>query len=239
MSKSSLNFKTHNCAKPVIRFCIFAIIICLATGCSSAPKNVEVPMMQLEPEDLIISQKPLATKRPAEIRTSLNDNRPAWIHKPAFEQGDSIYFSGGFQNGGDYSMTLKIANSEALKSLLQTVGISIQAEYTAVSKGSNSIDSSIERYIEDGIATFTRNIHIQGIRQVESYYEEMHDPTNPMKPFYNAWVQLEISKADYLKAKVDILRQLRKDFHSAGEIEAKEKAQELLNDLKGQVSEFL
>ena len=58
-----------------------------------------------------------------------------------------------------------------------------------------------------------------------------------MKNYYNCWVQLEISKADYLKAKAGVLRQLKDNFHAAGQIEAKTRAQKLLDDLKKQVNE--
>jgi len=47
---------------------------------------------------------------------------------------------------------------------------------------------------------------------------------------------LEMSKADYLKAKADVIRNLRDKFKSEGRIEAKKKAEKLLDELKEQVS---
>lgn len=239
MSKLSLNFKTHNCAKPVIRFCIFAILISLVMGCSSAPKKVGVALMELEAEDFINQQETVIANQPIDIRNSSTDNRPDWTSTTVFEQGNSIYFTGTFVRGVDYSMTLRLANAEALKSMVQSVGTSIRAEFSMFAQGANDIESGIDRYVEDGIATFSNNIHIQGIRQAESYYEEMYDPKNPMKPYYNVWVKLEIGKSEYLRAKARVLKQLKNDFQNAGETEAKEKAQILLNDLKEQVSEAI
>ena len=46
------------------------------------------------------------------------------------------------------------------------------------------------------------------------------------------WVQLEMSKADYLKAKADVLRRLKDKFSGVGETEAKKKAEKLLEELK-------
>jgi len=238
MLKLSSILKNHNCAMPVIWICAFAIIICLVTGCSSAPKNIAVPLMTSESEDFITSPKSTTTNQPVEIRTSLNDKRPGWTNKPSFEETNSIYFTGGFLKGGDYSVTLRCANAEALKSMVQAINQFVRAEFSMFTHGSNDIESGIDRYIQDGIATFTRNLHIQGIRQAESYYEEMYDPVS-RNTFFNAWVKLEISKTNYLKAKYSALKKLRDDFHGAGEIEAKEKAQRLLDDLKGQVSEAI
>ena len=48
---------------------------------------------------------------------------------------------------------------------------------------------------------------------------------------------MEISKADYLKAKAEALRKLRDDFADAGQLEAKEKAERLLEGLKGEVGD--
>jgi len=53
-----------------------------------------------------------------------------------------------------------------------------------------------------------------------------------MRPTYNVWVQLEMSKADYLKAKADVLRRLKDKFSGVGETEAKKKAEKLLEELK-------
>jgi len=98
-------------------------------------------------------------------------------------------------------------------------------------KGSNVPGREIDRYVDDGIATFTESLHMQGIRQKEIYYEEIFNPS-VMTPAYNVWVQLEMSKADYLYAKAEMLRRLRNKFSKAGEKEAKDKAEKLLEELK-------
>jgi len=230
------NFSTCNCATSVIRYCAYAIIIGLTFGCSSSPKNVHVPLLQNEPEDFIVSQKKRNPLQQVEIKNSMNDNRPDWTHKTTFEEKSSVYFTGGLLKGGDYSVTLRCANAEALKAMVQSISGFIRAEFSMFSKGSNGINGGIDRYIQDGIATFTKDLHIQGIKQKESYYEEVFDSVS-QTTFYNAWVKLEISKTDYLKAKTSALRRLKDDFENAGEIEAKEKAQRLLDDLKAQVNE--
>ncbi len=59
-----------------------------------------------------------------------------------------------------------------------------------------------------------------------------------MQPTYNVWVQLEITVPEYLKAKVDALKHLRDKFQREGRIEAKEKAEQLLDGLRKEVDNY-
>jgi hypothetical protein len=146
---------------------------------------------------------------PIQVRTSEDDSRPDWTRKGVFEESGKVYFSGGFMDGVDYAVTIRCANAEALKSAIQAVSQFIRAEFSSYVQGSNTFyGEGIERYVSDGIATFAENVHVQGIRQSEVYYEEMFSPA-VMQPSYNVFVKLEMSKADYLHAKADVLRKLR------------------------------
>ena len=131
-------------------------------------------------------------------------------------------------------MSVRCANAEALKVAVQSISQFIRAEFTEYVQGANTGASGVERYVEDGIATFVDNLHIQGIRQKTVYYEKMFS-AYVMQPTFNTWVKLEMSKADYLKAKADALRKLRDKFSRAGEVEAKEKPERLLEELKREV----
>jgi hypothetical protein len=195
-------------------------------GCGASKA---VKMYQAEMKETYELQKP------ALIRTSEDDKRPKWTHTTVFEEAGKVYFTGGFVNGADYAVTIRCANAEALKNLVQAISLYIRAEFSEYVQGSNSAyDHGIERFVEDGIATFAENVHVQGIKQVALYYEEMFSPTL-LQPSFNVFVKLEVSKADYLKAKADILRHLRDRFQSEGEIEAKEKAENLLQELKDEI----
>jgi hypothetical protein len=199
-------------------------VIFFGCGASKAIKT-----HQAEMKETYELQKPML------IRTSEDDKRPKWTHHPVFEEAGKIYFIGGFLNGVDYPVTIRCANAEALKNLVQAISLYIRAEFSEYARGSNSAyDQGIERYVEDGIATFAENVHAQGIRQVALYYEEMFSPAS-MQQSFNVFVKLEMSKGDYLKAKADILRHLRDRFKNAGEIEAKEKAENLLQELKDEI----
>ena len=180
-------------------------------------------------------KKTYELQKPVLIRTSEDDNRPQWTHNTVFEKAGKVYFTGGFVNGADYAVTIRCANAEALKNIIQAISLYIRAEFSEYVQGSNSTyDHGIERFVEDGIATFAENVHVQGIKQVALYYEELFSPA-VMQPSFNVFVKLEMSKADYLKAKADILRHLRDRFKNEGEIEAKEKAENLLQELKDEI----
>jgi hypothetical protein len=204
----------------------FIILICAilgTTGCSSTPKQ-NIP-------DLPESLEAYEISKPVIVRTSDEDSRPDWTKRSVSETQGRLYFTGGFLNGADYSLSIRCANAEALKVTIQGISQFIRAEFSAYAQGSNTDNEGIERYVEDGIATFTKNLHIQGIKQKESYWEELLYP-GMVQPTYNVWVMLEMNKADYLKAKADVLRNLRDKFAEAGQTEAKEKAEKLLEELK-------
>ena len=208
---------------------ILFILMCAVvgiTGCSSAPKNNLVSLPEIQKPDEIDEQ--------VLLRTSEEDSRPAWTKKTVSEAPGKVYFAGGFMNGTDYSVTIRCANAEALKATIQGISQFIRAEFSSYAQGSNTDTGGIERYVEDGIATFTKNLHVQGIRQRELYWEEMLSP-GAIQSTYNVWVMLEMNKADYLKAKAGVLRNMRDKFAEAGQTEAKEKAEKLLEELKEEV----
>jgi hypothetical protein len=174
-------------------------------------------------------------QKPIVIRTSLDDDRPQWTQNTVFEKNGKVYFTGGFTDGADYAVSIRCANAEALKSAVQSISQYIRTEFSEYVHGSNSAaGEGIDRYFSDGIATFSENIHVQGIRQAELYYQEMFSPTL-MQSTYNVFVKLEMSKADYLHAKASVLKKLRDRFKDEGEIEARKKAEKLLQDLKNEI----
>jgi hypothetical protein len=204
-------------------FIIFSFMIFLTFFGCGATKAVK--MNQAAIKEAYQIQKPFV------VWTSEEDGRPEWTKNTMAEGEGKMYFSGGFINGADYSLSIRCANAEAIKVVLQGISQYIRAEFSSYVQGSNSTDGSIDRYVEDGLATFAENLHIQGIRQKQVYYEEIF-AASEMQPAFNVWVRLEMDKADYLKAKADVLRNLRDKFADAGPTEAKEKAEKLLEDLK-------
>jgi hypothetical protein len=162
-------------------------------------------------------------------------DRPDWTKRTVFQEEGNIYFTGGFLNGSDYSLSIRCANAEALKVATQSISQYIRAVFSSYIQGENTGAGGIERYVEDGIATFVNNLHVQGIRQKEVYFEEV--PFGDKKLTYNVFVILEMTKADYTKAKGGVLERMKEQFKKAGEIEAKKKAEKLLDELKKELRE--
>jgi hypothetical protein len=207
----------------IVILALILALIGLFAGCSSTAKRSNTSKKAVK--EYYELQKPI------EVKNSEKDGRPEWTRRTAFEKDGNIYFSGGFLDGSDYAITIRCANAEALKIAIQSVSQFIRAEFTEYVQGSNTGTDGVDRYVEDGIATFTNKLHLQGIRQKAIYYEENFSPST-MHSYFNVFVMLEMGKADYLKAKVDVLRKLRDRFSSKGQIEAKEKAEKLLEKLK-------
>ena len=215
--------------KPIYWILCFGLLLFIVLMIAACGTSKIASMSQNEIQEIYEFQKP------AVVRTSEDDNRPQWTHKTVFEESGKIYFTGGFIQGSDYAVTIRCANAEALKNAVQAISLYIRAEFSQYVQGSNAADGAgIERYVEDGIATFSENIHVQGIRQVQVYYEELYS-TAWMRSAYNVFVKLEMSKADFLKAKSDVLQKLRDRFNNEGEKVAEQKAQKLLQDLKDEI----
>ena len=77
---------------------------------------------------------------------------------------------------------------------------------------------------------------LQGIRQKEVYFEQPDNQAD--HPTYNVFVMLEISEQDYLNAKAAVLEGLKKRLEAIGDTEAKDKAEQLLDELQSQVTEM-
>jgi hypothetical protein len=157
-----------------------------------------------------------------------NSYRPDWTFQTTFQENGKIYFTGGFMNGADYSLSIRCANAEAIKIAAQSISTYIRSVFSLYTHGTNSNDDGIERYVEDGIATLTNNLHVQGLRQKQVYHEAV---TNGGRPSYNAFVLLEITDEDYKNAKIGVLQSLKEDFEKVHHTEAKQKAEQLLEEL--------
>jgi hypothetical protein len=154
--------------------------------------------------------------------------RPDWTYQTTFIKDGKIYFTGGFMNGADYSLSIRCANAEAVKVAAHSISIFIRSVFSVYVHGTNSDETGIDRYVEDGIATFVNNLHIQGLRQKQIYHEEV---SNSGRPSYNVFVLLELSEADYKNAKIGVLESLRDDLDKVNQTEAKQKAERLLEEL--------
>lgn len=173
-------------------------------------------------------------RKPIQVRTSRNDERPDWVTRTSYEQDGSVYFVGAYMEGADYPVSVRCANAEAMKVAVQSISQFLRVEFTQMAHGSNSPAGDVERYVQDGIAQVVKGIHIQGVKQEKVYYEEQFDPAT-QETIYNVFVRLRMSKPEYMEAKADAVRQLRERFSEQDHPEAKEKAEKLLNQLRDDI----
>ncbi len=202
------------------------VVVGLLWGCSSTPKHVQIVKEQ--------RQNAYEVQKPMVVQTSKEDKRPEWTKKSVYVDDGNIYFSGGFLNGADYPLTVRCANAEALKVAVGSVSQWIRAEFTDYVQGSNTAGEGVERYVEDGIATFTKALHIQGLKQTQVYYEEVAYPGRTQTG-YNVFVQIKMARTDYVRAKAEAIEKIKDEFDKAGNIEAKKKAELILDELKSEV----
>ena len=208
---------TFNLLKIGTLFAFLAFILGYGCGGSKLSKNYK---------EIAEIHKPIV------LEDTEGSKRPDWTNSTTFSEDDQgFHFSGGVIGGADYALTLRMAKAEAIKNLLESIEIKARSEFSSVMHGSNSLESDIGRYVTDAVAWTIDNLRVRGIKQREIYYERVFDPSQQAVK-YNAWVRLEIVKADYFKAKVDAAKRLLSKTIRENDKEAKQKAEELLENLR-------
>ena len=191
-------------------------------GCGSS-KHVKVAQSMAEMHKPIVMTK------------TGNDNRPSWCTQDtSWEKDGSLYYSGGYMGGADYSLSIRLAKSEAIKNLIESVSIKAREEFSHSMHGSNMAPEDIGRYVTDSVGWTVENLQIGGIYQKGMYYEQVFHPSR-MTPAYNAWVLVEIARADYVRAKVDAAQKLVQKSIKENNAEARKKAEDILQELKEEI----
>ena len=206
----------------IVTLCVLGYcLVLLLLGCTSKAAK--------QNEAFIEAQKPVIVQKMGQ------EKRPDWTsEKPYIEDEVGFHFAGGFMGGADYALTLRLAKSEAMKSLLESIQVKARSEFSSAIHGQNRTDGDLGRYVTDTVAWTIDNLRIGGIRQDRIYYEQIFDPVSQAFK-YNSWVQLGISRADYVKAKTDATQKLLDKAIRDKDEEAKGKAQELLEKLREEV----
>jgi len=198
------------------------LVLCMAFS----PFGCAASKVAKEKANLIEVYKPVVVEKTGQ------DNRPQWTTRETFiEQEGKLVYTGGVMGGADYSLTLRLARGEATKNLLESIQIKARGEFSSAIHGQNRTENDLGRYVTDAVAWTVDNIKITGIRQNEVYYEKILDLISQSFK-YNAWVQVQISQSDYLKAKLDAAEKLLDKAIREKDEEAKQKAMELLRKLQ-------
>jgi len=171
--------------------------------------------------------------KPVVIEKTGTTQRPEWTNQITFyEDAQGLHFTGGVMGGSDYALTLRLAKSEAIKNMLESIEMKARSEFSSAMHGNYGNDD-IGRYVTDAVAWTVDNLRVGGIKQRNIHYEQTFDPgTHRVR--YNAWVNLEVSRSDYIKAKTSAAEKLLKKAIRDQDTEAKEKAQEILERLRNE-----
>jgi len=211
--------KIRQIVGPVVFICCLGLLLS-GCGASKAAKQKEA---------FIEAQKPVVVTKMGQ------EKRPDWTsEKPYFEDDVGFHFTGATMCGADYALTLRLAKSEAMKNLLESIQVKARGEFSSAIQGQNRADADLGRYVTDTVAWTVDNLRIGGITQDRIYYEQIFDPVSQSFK-YNSWVQVGISRADYVKAKTEAAQKLLDKAIRDKDEEAKEKAQELLDRLREEV----
>ena len=101
---------------------IMAFTLSVLSGCGTSKAVKQARQSALEAYEI---------QKPIQVRTSKDDKRPKWTRQTSFETDDGLmYFTGGYLNGADYSLTIRCANAEALKVAIQSISQFIRSEFT-------------------------------------------------------------------------------------------------------------
>ena len=189
---------------------------------------------------LVCEANDIETKNALYVETGLSfraqnasqGQRPAWtLERPFFEDKNGLHFIGSYMGGAHYRLTLRLAKSEAIKEVLESVQIKARSEFSSAIHGQNIANDDLGQYVTDAVAWVIDNINVRGIRQNKTYHEQIFDPVSRSYR-YNAWVQLEIPRSDYVKAKIEAGQKVLDKAVREEDEEAKEKAHELLEKLR-------
>jgi len=194
--------------------------LCLVLGCSG-DKAVKK------------DQTILGADRPVVVEKAQSSQRPEWVNQSAYyEDAQGLHFTGGVVGGSDYVVTIRLAKSEAVKNLLESIEIKARSEFSSVMQGNYSRED-IGRYVTDAVAWTVENLRVGGIKQKSIYCEQNLD-TGVNRLRYNAWVNLEIGRTDYTRAKTVAVEKLLKKAIQEQDAEAKERALEILERLRSE-----
>ena len=133
----------------------------------------------------------------------------------------------------DYALGVSEARSEAIKIGIISIQLKVRSEFTKFAEGSNMAPDLIGKFVSDGVAYIADSFYVSGIHQREIFYEKEKYNTE-YKPHYNIWALCYISGADYLKAKIDAAQRLVNKYQNEKNVEAKKKAEELLERLRSE-----
>ena len=174
---------------------------------------------------------PTATFAPTEtILTRTEPKRPGWITTTHSQANGILSFSGGVERSADYSLAVRSAKAEALKNLSEAIHLRLESEFTRALEGDETDSRDLGRFVADTVA-FASSAILQGVRQEKVYVEKAVLTVNP-EPYYNTFVLLTLTEADYYRNRTLSLEHLVNRYKRERDEAAKKRAEQLLDKLR-------
>ena len=161
------------------------------------------------------------------------EKTPEWVTVPFFEDGETMYFSGGVRGVADYAVGLRQAKAEAMKNVAESIQTKARTEFVENTSGANLTPEDLGRFIQDGIAMVADNINISGLLPAEQYYEKVEEVTDTgVRYFYNCYVLFQLPVKDYKEARKRAIEDLAAKAREENNKKAEEAAMQLLEKLQ-------
>jgi hypothetical protein len=193
----------------------FAILISLILiGCSSSKE------MQVGEERIVERSTP---------------ELPSWTTSISDEKEGFIYVTGEMTRAKERAFGMTQANADGVQKMLNTMSNRAKQTATQALRGANIEEGDVGRYSEFAVSWISNTYQISGVTTPTTYWEKVEKKNQDgVEYFYNCYVQLKISKADYNKSLVGSFDELKHKAQADNNVKAAEVAQKLLDDLNKQ-----
>jgi len=159
-------------------------------------------------------------------------DRPSWTNVPSEEREGNIFVTGEISRAKERAFGMNQANADGIQKMLNTMNNQAKSASTQALSGANMDEGDVGRYSEFAVSWISNTYQISGVITPTTYWEKVMKKTpQGVEYFFNCYVQLKISKADYNKALAGSYDEMKRKAQEASNVKAEEVAKKLLQDL--------
>jgi hypothetical protein len=162
-------------------------------------------------------------------------DRPSWTSSISDEKDGFMLITGEMTKAKERAFGMNQANADGVQKLLNTMSNNAKASATQALRGANLEEGDVGRFSEFAVSWISKSYQVSGITSPATYWEKVKRKSQDgVEYFFNCYVQLKMSKADYNKALVGGFDELKKKAQAENNAKAEEAANKLLEDLNKQ-----
>lgn len=160
---------------------------------------------------------------------------PSWTTSLSDEREGYIYATGEITRAKERGFGMTQANADGVQKLLNTMSNSAKQSATQALRGANIEEGDVGRYSEFAVSWISKTYQISGVTSPVAYWEKVKRKNQDgVEYFYNCYVQLKISKADYNKSLIGAFDEMKRKAQAESNAKAEEVAKKLLDDVNKQ-----